>query len=990
MFKVLYIFTVMSSMALPTTDFSRALRLYDQGMYSSARAVFEEIYDETGSSEAKAYAILCSASLETYGYVRDIDSFVEEYPYSEMIPRLRFAHAENLFSQGRYAGCAEILGEVKPEQLRRSSRIEYLFKYAFSARETGDLDKAYGLFRQVVSLPKSDYTAPSQYSLGCICYSRNEFREAVGWFEKSGKDPRFADMSGYYTLECRFMLKEYGYVLKNGPELSASVPEDRRPRLNRMIAESALVGGDVATARKYYEINASGNPEMNRADRFFAGSVLYASGDYAGAIENFEKMGERTDSLGQIADYHRAYSYIRTGNKVAAMEAFRDASGQSWDKAIEKDALFNYAKLAFDLNKDVSVFKRYLSRYPETDSQDIYGYIAITALYSRDYQGAIDAYDNIDELTEEMRRNYMKANYLRARQLISAGSLRAAVPCLKAAAFYSSPDEQFNSLARYWLAEIHYRDGNYADALSLSKSLYNISALNGMREGSLIPYNIAYSYFKMGDYELAAKWFNEYAAQQNGTYTDGASGFRKDALTRAADCDFIRSDYKAAAKSYAFVADSYRNPDDIYPYWQSAVAYGLDGKLSEKIARLSEVNEADPSSEHYADAMLELGRSYVEAKKPESATGCFDKVITLVPDSSKVAQALLEKAMVERNSGRRDAALVCYARVAENMPGTEYADNALLAIESIYRSEGRAKDYLAYIEGIGKGGVKTAEEKDDFFFASAEQLFLDREYAKARTAMAEYLQEYPSGRNRDKAEFCVAECLRLSGDYERARDAYESIIDRGEGAFKETAMLRYAELSYSLERWNEAYLAYTAICTRIPEGKAADGAYVGRMRSAYRARLYPEAEICAGTVLALDSLSTELRRETEYVRAKSLLSLSRRDDAFGIFTSLAENPSDAYGAESKYLLIQDRFDRADYKGVESLVYAFSESGTTQNYYLAKAFIVLGDSFAEQGDLRQARATFESIRDGYSPQSDSDDIRDNVLMRLERLSALDGK
>lgn len=990
MFKVLYIFTVISSLILPTTEFSRALKLYDKGMYSSARTVFEDIYDGTGSSEAKAYAILCSASLETYGYVRDIDSFIEEYPYSEMIPRLRFAHAENLFAQGRYAECAEILSEVEPERLRRSSRTEYLFKYAFSARETGDSDKAYGLFRQVVSRPKSDYTAPSQYSLGCICYGRNDFREAIGWFEKSGKDSRFADMSLYYTLECRFMLKEYDYVLKNGPELSASVPEDRRPRLYRMIAESALVGGDVATARKYYEMNASGHPEMNRADRFFAGSVLYASGDYAGAIENFGKMGERTDSLGQIADYHMAYSYIRTGNKVAAMEAFRDASELPWDKAIGKDALFNYAKLAFDLNTDVSVFKRYLSRYPETDSQDIYGYIALTALYSRDYQGAIDAYDNIDELTGEMRRNYMKANYLRASQLLAAGSLRAAVPCLKAAAFYSSGDEQFNSLSRYWLAEVYYRDGDYADALSVSKSLYNISALNGTQEGSLIPYNIAYSYFRTGDYERAAKWFNEYAAQQSGTYADNSALFRKDALTRAADCSFMRNDYKAAAEAYGLVADSYRDPDDIYPYWQAAVACGLDGRLSEKIARLSEVNEADPSAEHYADAMLDLGRSYAEAKKPESAVGCFDKVITLVPDSSHVAMALLEKAMAERNAGRRDEALGCYARVAENMPGTEYADNALLAMESIYRAEGRAKDYLAYIESIGRGGAKTEGEKDDFYFASAEQLFLDREYAKARAVLSDYLKEYPSGRNRDKAEFYVAECWRLSDDYERARDAYESVIDRGEGAFVETAMLRYAELSYSLERWNEAYLAYTSICNRIPSGKTGDGALVGRMRSAYRAKLYPEAESCAGAVLALDSLSSGLRRETEYVRAKSLLSLSRRDDAFRIFASLAGNPSDAHGAESEYLLIQDRFDRADYKGVESLVYAFSDSGTRQNYWLAKSFIVLGDSFAEQGDLQQARATFESVRDGYRPQSDSDDVQDNVRMRLERLSSLEGK
>lgn len=987
MFKGLYILTIVYSLSLP---FSKAVKLYEKGMYSKARDAFEEIYEENGSSEAKGFSILCSAALDTYGYVHDIEWFEAEYPYSEMLPRIRFAHAVNLFEQERYAECVNIFSCMKPEQLRPSSRIEYMFDYAFSAQETGDYDKAYELFTDVASQPKSDYTAPSQYSLGYICYKRNEFSEAIDWFAKSGKDRRFAEMSDYYTLECRFMLGAYEYVLKNGPRISASVSEDRRPRLNRMIAESALVTGDAATAKKYYDLNASGKSEMNRSDRFFAGSVLYAVGDYAGAIENFGKMGNRTDSLGQIANYHMGYSYIKTKNKVAAMGAFRDASTQSWDKAIEKDAMFNYAKLAFDLNTDVSVFKSYLSRYPDTSTQDIYGYIALTALYSRDYQGAIDAYDNIDDLTSEMRCNYMKANYLRAKQLLAAGSLRAAVPCLKTVTFYSDSNDPLNQLAKYWLAETYYDNGDYSEAASISKSLYNISALNGTPEGSLIPYNIGYAYFRLGDYDQAVKWFNEYAQQQNGTYTRNDADFRKDALTRVADCSFIRNDYKAAALAYGEIADNYYNPDDIYPYWQAAVSYGLDGKLKKKIARLSEVKDASPDSEHYGDAMLELGRCYVESKDTKSASDCFDRVISGVKDSSYVAQALLEKAMLARNSKHADEALRYYKRVAENMAGTEYSDNALLAIESIYRSDGRAKEYLAYIENIGKGGSKTEDEKDDLYFASAEQLFLDRQYDKARTVLGEYLIAYPSGRSTDKAEFDIAECWRLSGNSERARDAYETIIEKNEGAFVELSMLRYSELAYTLQLWQEAYLAYTSLYGKVPSGDIGKSALIGRMRAAYRAKLYPEAENCAAAVLVSESPSAELLREAEYVRAKSLLSLSQRDAAYELFTKLAKTPTDAYGAEAEYLLVQDKFDRADYKAVEDLVYAFSDSGTKQNYWLAKAFLVLGDSFAEQGDLRQAKATFESVRDGYISTSDTDDVPDNVRVRLERLSELEVK
>jgi hypothetical protein len=57
------------------------------------------------------------------------------------------------------------------------------------------------------------------------------------------------------------------------------------------------------------------------------------------------------------------------------------------------------------------------------------------------------------------------------------------------------------------------------------------------------------------------------------------------------------------------------------------------------------------------------------------------------------------------------------------------------------------------------------------------------------------------------------------------------------------------------------------------------------------------------------------------------------------------------------------------------------------YWLAKSFIVLGDSYVDRDNLHQAKATFESVRDGYTPESADDDVLDNVRMRLERLEEM---
>ena len=158
----------------------------------------------------------------------------------------------------------------------------------------------------------------------------------------------------------------------------------------------------------------------------------------------------------------------------------------------------------FDINHDTSSFEEYLKRFGGKSKGDkIYNYMAMAALYNHDYEGAVAAYDNIDELDEGMKSNYMKAYFMRANQLIGNGAWRDAVPCLKAAAYYSPRQNPFNQLSRFWLAESLYHDEKYSESRNILTDLYNLSALDGKAEGYIIPYDIAYTFFKEGDYMSA-------------------------------------------------------------------------------------------------------------------------------------------------------------------------------------------------------------------------------------------------------------------------------------------------------------------------------------------------------------------------------------------------------------------------------------------------------------------------------------------------------
>ena len=956
------------------SEYRRALDLYANGMYAEAARLLEGI----PGSDAEGYAALCAIRLQSPGYGNRAEAFLDRWPESILVPQVNFLWGLDLFDRERYEEASVRFGSITASELMKEQVPEYSYKKAYSAFGTGDLTYARMLLENMQVLPYSDYTAPSEYSLGYLCYSQGDFREASEWFAKSASDPRFTQLANYYILECRFMEKDYAYVVQFGEDLFDRIPEDRQPHFARIMSESYLVLGDKEKARTYYQKNLEGKTARTRSDYFHAGSVLYSVEDWQGAVDNFGQMTERTDSLGQIANYQMGFSYIQLRNKVAALEAFKDAATWSYNKDIQEDAYFNYAKLAFDLNNDVSAFNDYLSRYDARAKGDrIYSYMAMAALANHDYEAAVAAYDEIDELDPRMRSNYMKAYFLRAEQLIGNGSWRDAVPRLKAAAYYSPRQDPFNQLSRYWIAESYFRDGKYADARTVLMDLYNLSALDGRKEGDQIPYDIAYTFFKEEDYPAALKWFNNYLAGRHDTR--GA-----DAETRIGDCYFFQKDYTTAIAAFERKLAEYPDADDIYPYFRAGVACGLVRDFPRKVQFLERVKQASPKSPYYSEAMYELGRAYVSVGEEEDAVRTFRTLRSATDDPAYATRALLELGMIARNAGDDAQALTYYKQVVEQ--GGDYADDALLAVESIYRTRQEPDAYLAYVNGLGDKASRTDAQKEDVYFSTAEEIFLSGNYAKAETTFRSYLEKYPAGAKVAAAEFYLAESYRGLGDKEKACDHYNAALQHGlDGSFMESAYLRLADLSYSLERYGKAFSAYLKLrdSAQLDDNKFA--AMLGMMRSAFRAREYADALTAAGALRSDRRATDDQKREADYVRAKSCLGMSRRAEAFGIFEQLSADPSTDEGAEAAYLIIQDQFDRAEFVGIEEKVYDFAGKATGQNYWLAKAFIVLGDTFAENGNTAQAKATFDSIKSGYTPYGPGDEVLDQVELRLRKLS-----
>ncbi len=958
----------------------QAIGLYDNGMYERARSLFETISQQSSSPVSEGYMIMCDIRMKSGNYQEAIADYDRRYGRTVVSNQIHYLSANSLFDDGLYAEAVGEYDNVNGKKFSGRQLAEIEFKRAFSHKETGNYSEAVKGFEKVDLMYSPEYAPAARYALGDLYYNQENFDEAFKWFEKSSSDRRFEETAEYYMIECRFMQKDYKYVTDNAESVYKTVPPERKQHLARIISEAYLVQGDPSKAKEYFDRDALQSASMTRADYFYAGSLQYVLGDYHDAIANFSMMPMRTDSIGQIANYQLGYSYIKTKNKVSALTAFKDAAALPYDALIQKDAYFNYAKLAFDLNHDASVFSAYLDKYASSENGErIYGYMALTSLYNRNYADAIAAYDKIDDLDDSMRGNYMKANYLRAQQLIESGSYKDAVPFLRAAAFFTGRQDNFNKLSRYWLAESLYMTDSFAEARSIFEDLYNLSALDQMSEGKSLSYNLAYCCLRMDDFSNAAKWFDVYL-------TSGDKTSRQDALYRRGDCDFARKDYNAAIKSYSKAVSEYNSPNDIYPYYQLGLSYGLAGKIADKLNTLVKVKKATSDNAFYNEAMYELGRSYVEQKNPDDAYVCFQTLKSSTSDSIYFARSLIELGMISSNRKQYEEALEFYKTVIEKMPSSSYSEDALLAVESLYQTMGEPDKYLAYIKNLKTPIDKTEAQTEMIYFNSAEQMFLSENYTKALVSLDNYVKDYPQGVKVPQALFYIAESYKALGQKEKACEYYSKVAGMADdGSFAEIAILNYAGISYSLEHFSEAYDAYGNLLEMAQIENNKFTAIVGKMRSAFRSRAYPSAIRCADEVKSDNRSDKSILREADYIKAMSYLATSQRESAYGIFRSLSNEPTTDEGAEALYLIIQDLYDQGNFDDVEPLVYKFSETAPDQSYWLAKSFVVLGDSFMEKGNVKQAKATFESIQSGYEPQRGThDDVLDNVRMRLVKI------
>lgn len=964
--------------------FRNAIELFNKGLYTAASEEFGRYIngsaqgDARYSSDAAAYQTLCSIELKrgnTEGVVRE---FFEKYPESKMAGRIYLRYASYFFDKKDYLKAYELLSKVDKRELPSADILDYSFKSGYCNLRVGHIEKALADFSEIIYRPASAYTAPSQYYTAYIYYIKRDFKQAIERFKPLVKDKRFAVLSRYYLLESNFMLQNYKYVIDNGEDLYNIVDKEYKAKTARMMSESYFALKRTDEAKFYFEKYSLYSGELSRKDIYYSGIIAYTLKNYVLATESFQKLLGIDDTLAQNARYHIANCYLQLKNKQRALDAFRAASESKFDSAIREDAFFNYAKLSFDIYSDITQFDRYRKEFTpsEAKANEIQTYIATSFILKQDYKAAVEALNQIKNGGDVQNRLLQRASFLRGLQLAELGAFREASPYFETGANLAKYNEFIGNMSKFWLAESLYRNNQFADAITSYEQLAGSGGrFRNTTEFRSINFNLGYAYLKAGNYELAEKSFDSYMKSGDRLYYD-------EAAARLGDSYFLQKRYLEAADSYAKAGSE--NPKIyFYAVLQRAISLGLKGDDAQKISILKYAVQMNPESEHYSELQYELGRTYVQTGDNTGASACFADIAANHKSSPFYPKSLLELGMISVNKHDVNSAIEYYKRVITEFPSSPEAQDALSGLENVYQESDRSDEFLAFLDKTGLSSVKSATEKELMLYNTGERQFLNSNYTSAINTLKRYIAEYPQGNRSANAYYYLGESYGKLNKLEDALDSYRKVMEYGDGSFTELATLNFARISFKLENYKQAYLAYESLENVAKIENNITEAKFGKVNSLFMDKQYKEA-VNEASSINMNSLDDFRKERIKFVVAKSRFMTGERAQAIPALKEISKNYASDEGAESHYLIILNAFESGNFKDVEKLVFAFSDTKTPQKYWLAKSYMILGDSYSERDDIEQAKATFTSILESYKPSGGNDDIAEQIRTRLNNL------
>lgn len=973
--------------------YADGVELYMQGKWGASERALNAYKGKTHEGQRQFYLAANAFEMRRKDARRQLQAYMKQNTYTPYASEVHFMLGTLLVEQNKNKQALREFEKVHVNELFRPHQADFHFYRGYAFVKMNEPQKAASSFGKLKEM-NTRYNLQAKYYYAYCQYSMQNYGRALPEFLAIEKTETYKDIVPYYIIQIYYSQGQFDEVQSRAEQLLENDKDNpNNGELHRMIGEiyyrQEKYQDAVDQLSVYDRQIAALNKEPERSDMYLLGMSYYRLEDWHDAISYLLKVKKQDDELTQNTCYHLGNAYMRINDTQAAKMAYAAAMRYDYDSKIREEAMYNYALTTYNsssaLGESVTAFTDFLKEYPQSEYKEhIYELLCDAFTKSKNYASALEALNSIESPTPQMQQTKQYLRYQLGADAYMQGKNEEAerwfTEVIDNDVSSSTPTDKtagYKTESYFMRAESRYKSGDYAGAEQDLRTMLKQPDAKKSSNYGLVNYSLGYTLFAQKKYSEALTCFTDYtktADPQLATYSD--------AMNRAGDCYFNARRFVEAESCYAKVASAAGAGAD-YAIFQRGYALGLMKRYSEKISVLESLVKKYPKSDYADDALYEMARAELQRNNNQGAISAYEELLKSYPRSNMARKAALEKAMIYYNDKQYAKAIDGYKQVIKSYPGSEEAYSALDGLEAAYIETDNVAEYLAYTKSLGRINMKTDAREDSLTYVAAERQYMLQNYTQAIAGLSKYITQYCSGgRYCTTAQYYLADSYYRSDRKDDAMREFKALADISGNQYMEEALTRVAEISYDKADYKTALTYFSRLQTVAGKQDKVNAARLGVLRCSYYLGDHPTTVNVASEILVDNSVSSDLRQEAAYNRAKAYIALGEDNLAINDLRQTSSQVRTASGAESKYLLAEIYFKTGDLDGSEAQIMEFASMNTQQQYWLARSFVLLSDIYVKRGDLFQAKQYLLSLKQNYRTQDDVQTMVEDKLKEIE--------
>jgi TolA-binding protein len=957
--------------------------MFLEGNYTGAQDILTEfmhVSSDATLKEEAAYVMAVSSFRRGHEKSGEkLKDFLAAHPETMHRNEISFLVGSFHFDRKEWESARMWFNQSDLDYLTLSEQEDYSFRKGYTELQLGNKEEAARYFG-LLSQNSNKYRDAGDFYLGYIDYSNKNYQAALQRFQRLKDHPEYQEEVAFYTAQAAFFDGKPDEAIRLSSAFLTRFPQSSHlTEMNRVLGNSHYRLGQPSRAIPYYEYYLAHAERPLRGDAYFLGLSYFETGKFNEAAAMFQQAVGEADALTQNAQLQLGQTYLKLNQKQQAQMAFEAATRHNFDPQVRETAMFNYALLAHQTNfsvfsESITLFENFLREYPNsTYTNQVNDILAETFLTTKDYQAALKAIERINNPGRRiLEAKQMVFFQLGAQEFIN-GNMNEAVQYFNNSIGMGNYDAKARNSAYYWRGESWYRMGNYINAANDFRQ-FTQNAAPADENYAAGWYNLGYALFKQQQYGQAVTAFERYLSAE----TNRKKNEYADALNRVGDSYYFNRSFSEAERYYSQAADVNPGAAD-YAAYQRAFVMGLQRNYQGKITTLDNLMRQYPNSQYFDDALYEKSRALTMLNRENEAITVLQRLVNEFPGSALASQGGVQLGQLYYNTGNYQQSIAAYKNVISRFPGSDDARNALASMETVYRDMNDVQGYVNYANSLPGGMRITVSRQDSLTYLAAESVYMRGNRTDAASSMNRYLQSYPNGAYSSDAHYYLGLIAEEKKDEQQALSHFRKVIEASNAKFLDYALLYAARVEFKNDNYRQALADYSRLASSARNTANKQTGQLGVVRTQTALGGNHEAARAATELLAGNNLSPETVTEARYLRGKAYLQVNENDNALADFQFLANDTRSIYGAESQFILADTYYRWKSYDRAEAQVKEFMQKGTPHQYWMARALIVLSDTYLAKGDEFQARQYLESLKNNY--KGGEADIQQMINERL---------